>query len=201
MNIQLKLVLVVTVAFLCLTTISRAQTFSARLSAGADSINADVQATTPLQGSTLTVGGGGLYMEDDYSLLTLNAGLQQSLFDPALTLGLGFKGIIGEAEKNNVDFDVAAIGFSANAEYNLDKTPAKLPISVYTGATGAPDPLSFEDCTKYLEYYAGINIYLIENGALVAQYTRLEFDLEKSRLKTEKSENLFFLGMQFTLGY
>ncbi len=200
MNIHLKFILAAAATFFYLATTTWAQTFSAHLSAGSDSISADVQATTPLQGSTLAVGAGGLYMEDDYSLGTVNAGMQQSLFDPALTLGLGFKGVIGEVEKYDMDFDVAAIGFSASADYNLSETPANLPVSLYAGATVAPDPMSFDDATEYLEYFSGINVYLIENGALMAQYTHIEFDLERSGFKTKKSEDLFFLGMRFTLG-
>lgn len=200
MRNSVKTILIATVVFAFTSAFALAQNFSAELSAGPDSVTADVQTETPFQGSTICLGGGGIYMEDDLSLLYLNAGLKQSLFDPALTIGVGFKGVIGEVEKTIGDFDVAAIGFSASGEYDFSRVSEVLPFSIYASVTAAPDPMSFKDAKEYREYSTGIDINVIENGAIVARYTHLEFDLKKGFIETEKTQNIFFLGLRFSLG-
>ncbi|MFZ5564642.1 MAG: YfaZ family outer membrane protein [Thermodesulfobacteriota bacterium] len=180
----------------------QAQTVSVDLGVSSDNIRANAQMETEFGASTLYVGAGGLYMEDDFTLYHLKAGLKQSVFSPALTLGLGFKGVAGEAEVGPWDFDVAAVGFNLMGAFDFAQTTANVPVTLFADATLAPDPLSFEDCSQYLEYTAGVEFYIIENGAIVAEYTKIEADLDHSWGfgEFEKSADTLYLGFRLKLG-
>ena len=200
MRLSLKTILAATTIIFLLAVSAPAQAMHFGLSAGADSLAAEVGFENSYEDTTLYSSVSALYMEDDFSLGNLKVGLQQSLLDPALTIGLGFNGVGGEVEKNQRDFDVAALAFAVNCDYDLAKTPANIPATIFGSISLAHDPLSFSDAERYVEAAGGVKLALLNNGALTAKYVRIEFDLDDSGFKTDKKENLFFIGLELSLG-
>lgn len=195
-------VCIVTGVFAMAAVCAQAQTLSVDLGVSSDNIRANAQVETEYNGSTLYAGAGGFYMEDDFTLYHLKAGLKQSVFSPALTLGLGFKAVAGEAEVGPWDYDVAAIGFNLLGAFDFSKTSAEVPVTLFANVTLAPDPLSFSDCSQYLEYTAGVEFYIIENGAIVAEYMKIETDLDHpGGREFEKSADTIYLGFRLRLGH
>jgi len=199
---HIRIIFAAITAIVLLSTPVWAQRIQIDLGVGAHTILADLQVEAPMGRATLFAGGGGMYDEDDYTLFNLKTGLKQSIFAPALTFGLGFKGIAGEYEtRHHDDFDVAAIGFTALGECDLARTQAAVPLTLYSDLTLAPDPLCFDDCEEYLEWTAGVEFNLIENGAIFAQYTRMETELDiDGRGDDDVTDNIIQFGFRLIFG-
>ncbi|MFP4040933.1 MAG: hypothetical protein ACLFS7_10375 [Desulfosudaceae bacterium] len=194
----------VTAAFIVLILLSTplwAQEFQAELGVGAHTVRGDFQVETDMDRATMYAGGGVIYDEDDYALFNLKSGLKQSIFAPALTFGLGFKGVAGEYETSHTDFDVYALGFSLLGQCDLARTQAAVPLTLYSDLNVAPDPLCFDDCSDYLEFNAGVEFNLIENGAIFLQYTRLETELDYRGHGHDVSDDIIQVGFRFRFGY
>ena len=61
---------------------------------------------------TNIIGGAGiLYSDDNFLISNLNISLKDQVVVRPLSIGIGFKGGFGTAEKYNIDYDMATIGF------------------------------------------------------------------------------------------
>lgn len=195
-------IIVWTLLALCVGTITCfAQSVNFNLAVSSENIRVNGQFEMDYGRSILYAGAGGLYIEDDYTLYHLKGGLKQSLFSPALTLGMGFKGVIGEAEVAHHDFDINAVGFNVLGEFDFAKTAAAVPVTLSADVVAAPDPLSYNDCGEYIEYTIAASVNIIDNGAIVAGYTKIETELKSNGFEFDKDEDSVFLGFQLQLGY
>ncbi|MDY6904767.1 MAG: hypothetical protein SWH61_08775 [Thermodesulfobacteriota bacterium] len=176
-----------------------AQSASFNLGVSSENIRVDGQVEMDYGRSVLYAGAGGLYIEDDYTLYHLKGGLKQTLFAPALTLGMGFKGVMGEAEVYYHDYDITAIGFNVLGEFDFARTPAAVPVTLSADIVAAPDPLSYNDCGEYIEYTIAASVNIIDNGAIVAGYTKIETELKANAFEFDKDEDSVFLGFQLML--
>ena len=84
---------------------------SVEINANTDDVAGVVEYDSQAFGAVLNAGGGLIFSDNDYTLGNLHIALKDELFAPALTLGLGFKGVFGQAEVSREDYDIAAIGF------------------------------------------------------------------------------------------
>ncbi|OQX63489.1 MAG: hypothetical protein B5M56_02705 [Desulfococcus sp. 4484_241] len=179
-----------------------AERLSFDIGVSSDDIHADGLVEMYRGGSTIYAGIGGMYMEDDYTLYYLKGGLKQNVLSRAVTVGLGLKALTGEAKKVffNRDYDLSVIGFNVTGSLDLSETAANVPVTLFADITAAPDPLCFVDCTQYIQYVAGLEFNIIKNGSVVAQYMKIDTDLEEGPFELNKSDDSVYIGFKLRLG-
>ena len=140
--------------------------------------------------------GAGLIYSDEYTISNLSLSVKDKAFIPALTLGLGFKGLLGEVENHNKDFDLAAISFLLLGEYDFKKKYPNLPINASMSIAVAPSPLSFSDSSRYLEYSSTIYLYIVRNAAIGIGYRAFDARFKDTSGKIKRSEDAVFFGFK-----
>ncbi|MDY6844757.1 MAG: hypothetical protein SVW57_11755, partial [Thermodesulfobacteriota bacterium] len=147
-----KTAVILLLSVLMLPSISQAETLSFEINANSDDIEGKVEAQFYIYETPLHAGFGIIYSDKDYILSNLNFALKSEIFISALTLGLGFKGVFGEADIALKEFDVGVLSFLIQGEYDFRKDISNLPISICLSFSVAPDPLSFSDTERYYEF-------------------------------------------------
>lgn len=148
--------------------------------------------------SYANIGFGAIYSDNDYLISNLNFAINDQIFTPGLTLGLGFKGLLGEAEINSHDFDLMAISFLVFGEYDFRKEFSNLPIMASVSLSLAPGPLSFSESKRYFDFYSAIYFYLIKNGAFVAGYRAIQARFDSPSGEEKKSDDALFFGIKLS---
>jgi len=143
--------------------------------------------------------GFGIDYSDDYLITNLRFAIKDEVFAPGLTLGLGLQGYAGEVEIRNRDFDLQALSFVVLGEYDFRQAFTGFPVKVAASISMAPDALSFSDTNRYLEFSAGIYIYLLRTGALGVGYRRFEARFDQPPGEVEATDDALFIG--FRLGF
>ena len=179
-----------------LSATASAGSVSFELNANMDDVAGVVDYDSQAFGAVLNAGGGLIFSDNDYTLGNLHIALKDQIFAPALTLGLGFKGVLGQTEVSGEDYDIAAIGFSLLGEYDFREIYTNFPIMIFAEITGAPDPLSFRDTTTYMDFNTGIRGYIVRNAAIVVGYRVLKVDLEASNTSDELTDDAFYIGLR-----
>jgi hypothetical protein len=190
--------LIVALLALVLPRASLAQNVTAEIDANSSDIELKIGHDFPLYENTGEIGFGMSY-SDDFLISNVNFVLKGQVFVPELTLGLGFKGIVGEVEIHNVDYDLRAIGFLVLGEYDFGEKFLNLPIRASASLSVAPDPLCFSDTDRYLEFSTGIYLYVVRNGAIGIIYRSFEARFDVASGKPKDSDDAVLLG--FTLGF
>lgn len=175
-----------------------ARTLKFQIYANSDDFVANVESESIVSDATLNVGGGIAFSENDYQMGNAYFSIKDEVFVPALTLGLGFKGVLGTGEVDSKDYDIAAIGFMVLGEYDFRKIYYNLPILLYANFTGAPDPLSFGDTDTYLEFNAGIKGYIVNNAALVLGYHRTEIRFDEDGDDDKLIDDAVYFGVEIS---
>ena len=143
--------------------------------------------------------GFGIDYGDDYLITNLRFTIKDEVFTPGLTLGLGLQGYAGEVEIHNKDFDLQALCFVVLGEYDFKEVFTRFPVKAAASISMAPDALSFSDTNRYLEFSAGIYVYLVRTGALGVGYRRFEARFDQPPGEVETTDNAVFIG--FRLGF
>ena len=183
---------------LLLSATSFAGSVSVEVNANTDDVAGVVEYDSQAFGAVLNLGGGLIFSDNDYTLGNLHIALKDEIFAPALTLGLGFKGLFGQAEVSDENYDVAAIGFVLLGEYDFRKIYLNFPVLIFAEFSGAPDPLSFGDTTSYMDFNTGIRAYIVRSAAIVAGYRILNIDLEDSDTSDELNDDAWYIGLRLT---
>jgi hypothetical protein len=183
--------------FLCCSTVWAGST-SVEINANTDDVAGILEYNTQTLGAVLNIGGGILFGEDDYKIGNLHIAVKDEVFTPALTLGLGFKGVAGQSEIEKRDYDIAAAGFSLLGQYDFREIYINLPLLIYAEASGATEPLSFRDTTSYIDFDTGVRAYIVRSAAVVIGYRAHKYWLEDSRSKEELNIDAFYLGLQIS---
>ncbi|MEN8243714.1 MAG: YfaZ family outer membrane protein [Thermodesulfobacteriota bacterium] len=183
---------------LFLAATASAGSVSVEINANADDVAGVVEYDSQAFGAVLNTGGGLIFSNNDYTLGNLHIALKDELFAPALTLGLGFKGLVGEAEVSEEDYDVTTIGFVLLGEYDFRKIYINFPLLIFAEFSGSPDPLSFRDTTSYMDFNTGIRAYIVRTAAIVAGYRVLEINFEDSDRSDKLTDDAFYIGLRLT---
>jgi hypothetical protein len=177
---------------------SYARTYNFQIYANSDDFEANIESESLVSESVLTMGGGVAFSENDYRMGNIHFALKDEVFMPALTLGLGFKGVLGTAEINNEDYDIISIGFMLMGEYDFRKIYYNLPVLVYSSFTGSPDPLSFGDTDSYIEFNIGMKGYIVKSAAIVFGYRALEVRFDNAPDEDKLTDDAFYFGLELS---
>ena len=69
--------------------------------------------------AVLTLGADGVYNSDDYNFVSARALMGSNMLTKGLTGNLGFKGVVGTAERRGPDSNLINLGFMISASYDL----------------------------------------------------------------------------------
>ena len=117
---------------------------------------------------------------------------------PALTLGLGLKGVLGTAEDDNEDYDLAAVGFVVLGEYDFRKVYYNFPIVVQSDLTSAPDPMTSGDADSYTEFNLRLKGYIVKSAAIVLGYKSIFARFDKDSDDYKLSDDMIYFGIEFS---
>jgi len=179
---------------LIMTSVSFASIYDLELNIGHSVLEARFNATLPLDQNTLITGIGAIYNDDDYKIVDAKLALGGHAFLPELTFNLGFKGLLGNMEKDYKDGDLMAVGFLLVGKYAIPEIILPIPVDVSVGFTFAPDPLCFSDSEKYLEIRTGLDFHIVKNGAIILGYRYIEVCLDTNQGQWEMSDATVFVG-------
>ena len=146
----------------------------------------------------LNIGGGFIFSGEDYTIGNLYFSLKGEAFVPALTLGLGLKGVLGTAEDGNDDYDLAGMGFVVLGEYDFRKVYYNFPLVVQSDITFAPATLAFGDTDEYTEFNLRAKGYIVQSAALVLGYKKIVVDFDKGSDDYKLSDDMIYFGFEFT---
>ena len=191
-------ILFTAMVMLLLAATAGAGSVSMEINANTDDVAGVVEYDSQAFGAVLNTGGGLIFSDNDYTLGNLHIALKDELFTPALTLGLGFKGLVGEANVSQEDYDVTAIGFVLLGEYDFRKIYLNFPVLIFAEFSGAPDPLSFRDTTSYMDFNTGIRAYIVRTAAIVAGYRVIEINFEDSNSSDTLTDDAWYIGLRLT---
>ena len=127
----------------------------------------------------LILGGGFLYSDDDYWIANAHMTVKDEVFIPGLSLGLGFKGVLGEVEIYRRDYDVGAFCLQFLGEYDFRKNATRLPIGISASIAGAPEILSFRDTERYIEFNTTFNFYINNWATAFAGYRKIDIEFDE----------------------
>ncbi len=177
-----------------MSSVSFASIYDLELNASHSAIEARFNATLPLEQGFLTTGIGAIYRDDDYKIADMKLALGKGILLPELRFNLGFKGVVGNIEKDYKDGDLIAIGFLFSGKYTIPKTISPIPIDVSVGLSLAPDPLCFSDSDRYLDFRSSLDFRIVENGAIILGYRYIKVHLDDDHGQWEMSDATLFVG-------
>ena len=148
----------------------------------------------------LSVGGGFIYSDNStkYWLANVNAVVKDEVFTPALSLGVGLKGVFGTTDFPLESVDTTAIPFLFLADYDFRKMSLNWPISFAASLGYAPEVISFSDTKEYLEFYLSGFFHINHFAALYAGYRRIDIDYEKSAISRNLTDDAVFFGVRMS---
>jgi hypothetical protein len=191
------------IVFIAIITsgISFADTYNFRLSASRSALEGRFDVTRDIDQGFLTAGIGGVYRNnsDDYKIADVKVTLGNEILVPGLRCDLGFKGLLGDVEKDHEDGDLMAIGFLLSAAYEIPKTVSPIPVELSAVVCASPEPLCFLDSERYVEIETNLSFYIIRNGAIVLGYKYIRVRIDDDPGHWNMSDDLILIGFQLKL--
>lgn len=176
--------------------ISFASTYELELNAGHSAIEGRLDRTTTIEKGFLTTGIGAVYNDDDYKIANVKLTLGNGISLPELKFNLGFKGLLGNIEKDNKDGDLMAVGFLFLGKYSIPETISPIPIDVSVGFSYAPDSFCFLDSDRYLDFRTSLDFRIVKNAAIILGYRYIKVRFDDNRGRWEMSDDAVLLGYQ-----
>lgn len=189
-------------AILILSIVTAASTAAARsyrfeMFANADDVLLGVESEEALTEATLNLGGGAIFSNEDYFIGNLHFAIKSEAFLPALSLGLGLKGVLGTAEDGRDDYDLAGLGFVVLGEYDFRKVYYNFPLVVQSDLTFAPATLSFGDTDDYAEFDMRVKGYIVQSAAIVLGYKKIVIHFDQGSDDYKLSDDMLYFGFEF----
>ena len=179
-----------------MSNLSFASIYDLEVNAGHSALEARFNATLPLEQEFLTTGIGAVYSDNDYKIADVKLALGKVISLPELRFNLGFKGMLGNIEKDHKDGDLMAIGLLFSGKYTVPETISPIPIDVSVSFSLAPDPLCFLDSDRYLEVRTSLDFCIAESGAIILGYRYIQVRLDDNHGDWEMSDETLFVGYQ-----
>jgi hypothetical protein len=191
------------IVFIAIITsgISFADTYHFRLSASKSALEGRFDVTRDIEQGLLTAGIGAMYSDDsdDYKIADVKLTLGDEMLVPGLRCDLGFKGFLGDIDKDHEDGDLMAIGFLLSAAYEIPKIVSPIPVELSAAVCASPEPLCFLDSEGYLEIEANLGLHIIENGAIVLGYKHIRVRIDDNPGHWNMSDDVVSIGFQLRL--
>jgi hypothetical protein len=182
--------------FVWCATDSMAVDYTFKLVTNRSALESELEAIFPSFNSTMTTGISGVYQSDDYKIVCAKALIGNEIFVRGLSGGLGLKAALGEAEKRNIEDDIASLGFTAAISYDLSKEfGPDIPVTFLSSLTLAPEPLCFSDTSEFFEFLLECDWKVLEQAAVVASYRYLEVEFENRR-DWQTTNNTGYIGLK-----
>jgi hypothetical protein len=175
------------------------QTLSLELNANSSDVEGKIDGLVYQYHADLFAGAGVLYSKDEYLFTNLNFSLRDKLFTPALTLGLGLKGVIGRVEFPVQDEDAYALGFMMLGAYDFREDRTRWPVSVTGSFTAAPYPLSFGDTESYLDANLAVNVHVVRHAAIVVGYRYIDVRFKRDSMSQKKNDHAALFGLKLSI--
>lgn len=191
-----RLALAVMLIILIFPIISRGEPVNFEINVNTTDLEGKIDTQFEFYESYLNLGFGTIYSDNEYLISNLNLALKDEVFMPGLTLGLGFKGLVGETEINDKDFDLMAISFLVVGEYDFRKEFSDLPLVASAGISLAPGPLSFSESKRYMDFTSAVYLYVIRNGAFFLGYRIIKARFDDSSREVKMSDDALFFGIK-----
>ncbi len=181
--------------------VSFADTYNFRLSASRSALEGRFDVTRDIDQGFLTAGIGAVYRNnsDDYKIADVKVTLGNEILVPGLRCDLGFKGLLGDVEKDHEDGDLMAIGFLLSAAYEIPKTVSPIPVELSAVVCASPEPLCFLDSERYVEIGTNLSFYIIRNGAIVLGYKYIRVRIDDDPGHWNMSDDVILIGFQLRL--
>ena len=175
-----------------------ADTYQFRLSASRSALEARFDVTRDIKRGYITAGIGGVYNDnhDDYKIADVKFALGDKILIPGLKCEVGFKGLLGEVEKDHRDGDLMAIGFLLSAAYEIAEIPLPIPVEVSASVCVAPSPLCFWDSERYLEIGTSLGFHIVKNGAIVLGYKYIKVRIDEHHRHWNMRDDVVFVGLR-----
>ncbi len=186
------------ILFLFFPAMTYAETIILELNANSTDVEGKFE--TKFQGyeTDLRLGGGILFSKDNNLISNITFSLKDDIFIPALTLGLGFKGIYGRTEIDDTDYTVMALGFLLLGEYDFRKDYTQLPISIAANFSFSPTPLSFMDTVQYMDFMIALYFHIVDNASILAGYRNMESKITTDPNDVNKTDDAIFFGCRLS---
>ena len=174
-----KIALAIILTAFVFTGIVQAADTSIGVNLGASEIEGWVDIKFNTLNTPLILGAGFLYSDDDYWLTNVHMAVKDEVFTPGLSLGLGFRGVLGEVEIYRRDHEVGAFCLQFLGDYDFRKNTTRLPISISASISGAPEILSFRDTERYIEFNTTFNFHINDNATAFIGYRIIDIEFDK----------------------
>ena len=181
---------------LFLSSISFAGTHLIELNASQSTIEGAYDHKMPVEYGFLTTGIGALYREDDYKIAHAKFTLGDDLSAAGVRFNLGFKGVLGNVEKNTKEADLMAIGFLFSGAFSIPETILPIPVDFSLHVSMAPEPLCFLDSDRYMDFRASFDFKIVKNAAIIVGYRYIETRVEQDQGNWETDDGTLFIGYQ-----
>jgi len=145
----------------------------------------------------LVLGAGFLYSDDDYWIANGHMAVKDEVFVPGLSLGLGFRGVLGEVEILRRDYEIGAFCLQFLGEYDFRKNATRLPIGISASIAGAPEILSFRDTERYVEFATTFNFYINNWATAFAGYRKIDIEFDRP-VDRDWDDDAFFGGIKLS---
>ena len=175
-----------------------ARSFRFEMYANGEDVILGLESEAPLEETVLNIGGGFVFSGEDYTIGDLHFALKSEAFMPAMTLGLGLKGVLGTAEDGNDDYDLAGLGFVVLGEYDFRKVYYNFPLVVQSDLTFAPNPMTSGDTDDYTEFNLRLKGYIVQSAALILGYKKIVVNFDKGSDDYKLSDDMIYFGFEFT---
>ncbi len=192
-----RVALIVALLAFILPGASLAEDLSVEIYASSEDIDLKISRESPFYDNYMEA-GFALYYGEDYLISNVNLALKGEVATPGLSLGLGFKGLLGEVEIQNRDLDLMGVSFFVLGEYDFEESFFNLPVNISMSISMAPEPLCFSDTDKYLEFYSAIYLYIVKNGAIGIIYRSFEAHFEGPSGEVKESDDAVLLGIKLS---
>lgn len=144
----------------------------------------------------LYAAAGVLYSNNDYLLTNVNFTMRDKVFTPALTLGLGLKGVIGHVDFPGKDYDAYALGFMFHGAYDFRDDRTQWPVSIMYRFAWAPSPLSFGDTDRYLDSDLTVHVHVVDSAAILIGYRFFDVRFSTDFERQKKNDDAVFFGLK-----
>jgi len=139
---------------------------------------------------------GITYSNDDYLISNAGISVIDSVYIPALDLGLGFKGYLGKVGIDETDYNLKAVCFRVIGKYDFRKDNPELPIGFGSSLSVAPGVLTFNETDAYVEFNISFHLFLNDNAAIFVRHRRIDADFILNSVEKDWDESTLLVGFR-----